>query len=151
MIQVSDNQPSDMTATNFPLRRTSTMTVVVASLLTLAGILGIAVGVAEFGVQPSAWAANVPAGAPALGAGILLLLSGTALGFARRRAVIFLLLTFCWSVVCSVMERHGWAQLKPGGFSGFALLYTLYLLYNGRLYRSGPNNSSKPTPLRGAA
>ncbi|GAB6197582.1 hypothetical protein PAGU2595_029220 [Lysobacter xanthus] len=133
------------------LRRTSTMTVLVASVLTLAGIVGIAVGLGEFGISPSAWAAHVPAAAPALGAGMLLLLSGTALGFAQRRAVLFLVLTFCWSVVCSVMARHGWAQLKPGGFSGFALLYSLYLSYNGRLYRSGPNNSSKPTPLRGAA
>ena len=146
---MSDVAPN--AANNCARRPTSTMTVFVASVLTLSGIVGIALGIAEFGVQPSAWSGNVPAGAPAMGAGILLLLSGTALGFAKRRAVLFLLLTFCWSIFCSVMARHGWTQLKPGGFSGFALLYTVYLLYNGRLYGAGPNNSSKPTPLRGAA
>ena len=134
---MSDNENAAVASTNMPWRRTSTMTVFVASVLTLAGIVGTAVGVAEFGILPGAWAANTPVGAPALGAGILLLLSGTALGFAQRRAVLFLVLTSFWSIICSVMANHGWAQLKPGGFSGFALLYSLYLLYNGRLYRSG--------------
>jgi hypothetical protein len=127
------------------------MTVLVATSLTLGGIVGIAIGIAELGVRPSDWADNVPVAAPGLGAAVFALLSGTALGFGQRRAVLFLWLGFAWSIFSSVMVHYGWAKPHPSQSHGFALLYALYLLYNGRLHSSGPNNSSKPTPLRGAA
>jgi hypothetical protein len=127
------------------------MTVLVATWLTLAGIVGFAVAVGDLGAPLAGWLANFHLAAPKLGAAVLALLGGTALGFAQRRAVTFLWLGFAWSIFCDVMTHHGWAKPDPSQSHGFALLYALYLLYNGRLHASGPNNSSKPTPLRGAA
>jgi hypothetical protein len=49
------------------------------------------------------------------------------------------------------MVRYDWVPPRSGSVHVVALLYSLYLLRNGRLSGSGPNNSSKPTPLRGEA
>jgi len=118
----------------------SWMTVLVATSLTLGGIVGAAIAVGDLGMRPGDWPANMPVAAPGLGAAVLALLSGISLGFAQRRAVLFLWLGLAWSIFCSVMTRYGWAKPDPSHSHGFALLYALYLLYNGRLHPSRPGN-----------
>ncbi|WP_162823660.1 hypothetical protein [Lysobacter sp. TY2-98] len=124
-------------------------TVLVSTLLTLAGIFGVAVGVGELGFHPLEWHASAPRAVPILVSAVVDLWAGTALGFGHyRRAFRILLLALACRMVWSVLAHWGWLDTGRGTLELVALLPASWLQRNSR---PGPNNSSKPTPLRGAA
>lgn len=133
-----------------PANRTNRpFTVLVGSLLTLCGILGIAVGAAGFGFHLSEWPANAPRAVPILVSGWLDLFAGTSLASGHwQRAFRTLLLALACRLLWSVLAHYGWLD------TGRAFLELVGACVAWRLAHAskpGPNNSSKPTPLRGAA
>ena len=127
----------------------SSFTVLISTLLTLCGIVGVAVGVGELGFHPIDWAAHAPQAVPILVSAVLDLLAGTSLGFRHhRRAFRLLLLALACRVLWSVLAHYGWLDTGRGFLELVGLLLARSLVRNSR---PGPNNSSKPTPLRGAA
>jgi hypothetical protein len=131
-----------------PQARNGFFTIAVASLLTLGGVVGLVVGISELGFSPTDWGTNYRTGLPILVSGALNLLGGTALGFEhRRRAVLFLGLAIVCRALWSVLSQWGWLDTGRGGIEVVGLLLALWL----ETKSTRPNNSSKPTPLRGAA
>jgi uncharacterized membrane protein HdeD (DUF308 family) len=132
-----------------PRRVNGPLTVLISTLLTLAGIFGVAVGIAEFGLQPARWSVNAPHAMPILVSGILDLLAGTAMGFFHyRRALLLLIFAVACRVLWYMLAQWGWLNTGRGTLEFIGLLLAWWLVRN---VGPGPNNSSKPTPLRGAA
>ena len=134
------------TATTRERMPNSWMTVLVASTLTIGGLLRFLIGLAELGATPDQWTANAPVALPGLVAGLLGLSAGIALGLAKRRAVALLALCMSWEIACAYLAQHGWAKLESGPGGLFVLLYSLYLLYNGRLGPVRPEASGMFAP-----
>ena len=123
-------------------------TVLISALLTLWGIVGIAIGVAEFGFQPAEWSTNTLRAAPILVSAVLDLLAGTALGVRHYlRAFHLLVLAQACRVLWSLLAQWGWLDTGHGTLEFVGLLLAWWLV---RSIGATPNNPSKPTPLRGA-
>ena len=128
-------------------------TVMICGLLMFVGVVGIAIGLSELGESPADWEANYRRGLPSLVTGVCDLIAGLALGTGLRgRAALLLLISLLSRPLCAAMITWegfdpGWIHLGPtsGGLETIALILSLWL--HNKL--PAPNNSFKPTPLRG--
>jgi hypothetical protein len=128
-------------------------TVMICGLLMLVGVVGIAIGLSELGESPSDWGANYRRGLPSLVTGVCDLIAALALATGlRRRAALLLVVSILSRPLCAAMITWegfdpGWIHLGPtsGGLETIALILSLWLHKKS----PAPNNSFKPTPLRG--
>jgi hypothetical protein len=126
------------------------LTVILGSLLVLSGIAGVAVGIASAGFVASLVLASLPRAVPIFVVGALDLLGGVELRALRRRAVVVLSIGVAARLVFTALQPWGWWSSGQSVLVLTALFHAIWLRRTGAL-SAGPNNSSKPTPLRGAA
>ena len=131
--------------------RAPALTIVVSSVFVLSGIAGIAVGIASAGFVASLLLASLPRAIPIFVIGALDLVGGVELRALRRRAVLVLSLGVAVRLVFSALQPWGWWSSGQSVVVLAALAHAVWLRRTGSLSGAGPNNSSKPTPLRGAA
>jgi hypothetical protein len=126
----------------------SPVTVTLGALLTLSGIVGVAVGISELGFVPQLWPASALKAVPIFILGALALLAGVELRAMRARTIVALALSVVARTVFLALAPFGWWSAGQSLLVIVALGYAWRLYRAGKLSRAAPDDSSKPTPFR---